>query len=93
MIMASFSTVCASFGTIYNPDFLAECSRRNYCRSTVCVFFLSRMEKIPRNKLYPTFIQKQGILNCWYAYLAAGFQLKSNSLSNRNSEFLNVQVL
>ena len=24
---------------------------------------------------------KQGILNCWYAYLAAGFQLKNNSLS------------
>jgi len=79
MIQTNCCTVCASFGANYNPDFLAECSTRYYCCSTVHVFFFpSIMEKITRNEIYPTFMWKQGILNCWYADLAAGFQLKSH---------------
>lgn len=39
MIQAYCCTVRASSGAIYNTDFLAECSKRNYCCSTVHVFF------------------------------------------------------
>jgi len=65
MIKAYCCTVCASFCAIYNPDFLAESSTRNYCCSTVCVSFFNQQWRKFQETNAIQCSYGNGILYCW----------------------------